>query len=166
MIKKRYAILVAFLILLGITTIGVTMGLFDFARIHLFFEVNAVVTNNGQPVVGAEVTRSAQFHDKIYPNATTTTDAQGRFHFDALVDTSLFAKFPLNEPTVLQQLHIRYQGKDYLAWRGVKRNLSPDGEFAENKRPPLITCELTTVPRDDDKGMKLGYGALETICTW
>ncbi len=156
------------------------MGFFDFTKIYLFSEVNAIVTNKGQPVAGAEVTRTVQFHQKKYPNATTTTDAQGRFHFDALVDSSLFDKYSLSHISVLQRLHIRYQGKEYLAWDFVKNNLRSEGEFSEYRgkiskegvfsqgelvvfKIPVLTCELTSAPSEPEVE---GGRMYATICTW
>ena len=174
MIKKRYTVLILFVTLISLSTIGMSMGLFDFTKIYLFSEVNAIVTNKGQPVVGAEVTRTVQFRHKKYPNATTTTDAQGRFHFDALVDSSLFDKYSLSHILVWQQLHIRYQGKEYLAWDLAKSNLrsegefsaDPEGEFSDGTvtKIPVLTCELTSEPRDIK--VWIGNSLLKTICTW
>ncbi len=175
MIKKRYTVLILFVTLISLSTIGMSMGLFDFTKIYLFSEVSAVVTYNGQPVAGAEVTRTVQFPpNKVFSKTTTTTDAQGRFHFDALVGHSLLAKFSLGQPLVLQQLHIRYHDKEYLAWDLVKSNLrsegefsaDPEGEFSDGTvtKIPVLTCELTSEPRDIK--VWIGNSLLKTICTW
>ena len=127
------------------------------------------------------MTRTVQFPpNKVFSKTITTTDAQGRFHFDALVGRSLLAKFPLSQPLVWQELHIRYQGKEYLAWDLVKYNLDSEGEFSKYMgkfskegvfsqgelvviKIPVLTCELTSKPRDVEIAVA---HTLETICTW
>jgi hypothetical protein len=163
MIKKRYAVLLILVTLLGITTIGIAMGLFDFAKICLSSEVSAVVMLNGKPVAGAEITRMVEWKEKVY--TTTTSDAQGHFHFEPTFANSVLQQIMPVENVIDQIINIRYQGKEYLAWRGTKRNLELNGEFADRKPHPL-TCELTAESRLTKDGVDFASGSVRTICTW
>ena len=113
-------------------------------QICMFSEVNAVVTLHGKLVAGAEIIRTSnQLDSKVYTEKTTT-DAQGRFHFNALWVFSLSGFIPAN-PMVAQKMTIQYLGKETLAWKSSKGNYGHNDELDDNK-PLVFTCELSDEP--------------------
>ena len=161
MIKKRYAFLVIVVTLIVITVMASTMGFFDYIKVCLHSEVSGVVTLQGKPVVGAEITRLTIWRGESH-TTSTTTDAQGHFKIDPLFTTSFFQ--PWVGFTITQKLTIRYQDKEYIVWQGWKRNKDLNGEFTDQKPHPL-TCELTAESRTTGEGLPANR-FVETICTW
>jgi hypothetical protein len=45
---------------------------------------------------------------------------------------------------VLQKITIRYEGRDYTAWRHTKNSYEPDSEL--DGKPLDLECELTRAP--------------------
>ena len=122
--------------------------MFDFLKIYLFSEVNGVVLLNGKPVQGAELIRTAAPGSKSYTDKAMT-DAEGRFHFDAMVVHTLRTLIP-GEAVIRQTISIRFQGKDYLGWKSTKRDIANHGELNlldPRKSLPIqlfrVECELT-----------------------
>lgn len=158
--NKSYALLLFVAILATATIPGIAMGFRPF-QICLFSEVNAVVTLKGKPIAGAEIVRTAnQLDGKIYTDKTTT-DENGKFHFDARYVFSL-SNFIPTEPMIKQRMTILYQGEEYLGWQGTKRNYGHNDEI-DDKKPLLLTCELS-----EDPTMKYQEvaGPVKGICKW
>ena len=129
-------------------------------QICMFSEVNAVVTLHGKPVVGAEIVRTSNELDSKVYTEKTITDAQGRFHFDALWVFSLRNFIPLN-PMIKQHINIYYQHQEYMGWLGFKGNYGHNDELDDNKSL-IFTCELSEEPT-------LKYqtrGNIKGICKW
>ncbi|MCI0506530.1 MAG: carboxypeptidase-like regulatory domain-containing protein [Gammaproteobacteria bacterium] len=120
------------------------MGLFDFMKVCLFSEVNGVVTLEGKPVAGAEIVRTAKFSDTEHTDKAVT-DADGKFHFDAMYTYSINKALMIIEPVFHQKMMINYQAKEYRGWKTVKRSYDENTEVGEGKQI-ILTCELT----DDD----------------
>ena len=139
------------------------MGFFDFAKACLYSEVSGVVTLHGKPVAGAEIIRKAWWPDEKLHTDTTTTDAQGAFHFAPMFAFSLLRQYMPIEPYVRQQMFIRYQDKEHLAWKVSKHGYELNDEFTDNKHHPL-TCELSeeATMKDDP----LLFLPVKTICKW
>lgn len=124
------------------------MGLFDFAKICLFSEVNGVVTLNGTPVAGVEVVRTSELgcNDKIFTDKTFTND-QGHYYFPARFTHSICKIAPV-EPHIDQKIVFFHQGKAYLGWHADKRSYEINSELG---RPIHLACGL-----DHDPQMKAG----------
>jgi len=130
--------------------LGVLGGNPSMARVY-FSEIEGLVTWNGKPVVGANVTRTAKVpaFDKNFEEKTET-DSDGKFHFDRLEDKE-FHFNPLNllfpaEPLVFQSIVIHYQGKDYLAWKFTRHSYDEESEFGDPSPRIKIHCELNDAP--------------------
>ena len=130
-------------------------------QICMFSEVNAVVTLQGKPVVGAKIVRTSnELDSKVYTEQTTTDD-QGRFHFDALWVFSLRNFIPA-EPMVAQRIIIHYQNHEYMAWWHTKRNYGHNDELDDNK-PLKFSCELADEPTMKHQEVA---GPVDGICKW
>ena len=142
------------------------MGFFDFAKACLYSEVSGVVTLHGKPVAGAEIIRKAWWPDEKLHTDTTTTDAQGAFHFAPMFVFSLIHQYIALEPVIEQSMLIRFQGKEYPAWHGHKRDFDIRNEFEDNK-PRTLICELTEEPimKGEKFGLRYGHG-VKTMCKW
>ena len=142
------------------------MGFFNFAKVCLYSEVSGVVTLHGKPVAGAEIIRKAWWPDEKLHTDNTTTDAQGAFHFAPMFAFSLLRQYIPMETVIEQTMFIRFQGKEYPAWSGAKRDFDLKNEFEDGK-PRTLICELTEKPAI--KGEKFGLRtahSIETICKW
>ena len=129
-------------------------------QICMFSEVNAVVTLQGKPVAGAEIIRTSNELDSKVYTEKTTTDAQGRFHFDALWVFSLSGFIPA-EPMIIQHMTLKYQGVEYMGWQHVKNGYGHNHELTGNK-PLNLTCELSDEPLLKYQSM----GNIKGICKW
>jgi hypothetical protein len=132
--------------LLIIPIAGVTMSMFG-AKC-MFSAVTGVVTQGGKPVAGAEVVRSYQWQgpDKT-DKETAQTGADGRFSFDVATASSGWSLFPHN-PSILQEIHIRYQGKDYEAYMLRKNDYEVNSELGGRKLD--LVCDLGGEPDHHD----------------
>jgi len=158
MMKTRNRRLMAIVLLLSITTLVLGMGLFDFMKVCLFSEVGGVVTLAGKPVAGVELVRTAKFDDKDYTDKTTT-DAQGKFHFDPVFSTSLLKW----DPSIFQTIILHYQGKEYIGWKLMRTNYELNGELDDNKLLTNMLCELSIEPTKKDQ---LVRRPVNGICKW
>ena len=157
---KHYVPIVRVVIFTSILIPGVAMGFRPF-QICMFSEVNAVVTLHGKPVTGAEVVRTSNELDSKVYTEQTTTDAQGRFHFDALWKFSLSNWIPAN-PMISQRMNISYKGREYMAWWHSKRDYGHNDELDDNK-PLNFTCELSEEPTMKHQEVA---GPVDGICKW
>ena len=157
---KHYVPIVRVVIFTSILIPGVAMGFRPF-QICMFSEVNAVVTLHGKPVAGAKVVRTSnELDSKVYTEKTTTND-QGRFHFDALWVFSLRNWIPAN-PMIEQHINIYYQDKEYMGWSASKGNYGHNDELDDNK-PLKLLCELSEEPIMKHQE---GRGPIDGICRW
>lgn len=133
------------------------MGLLE---ICLFSEVNAVVTLNGKPASGIEVTRTAIWNNKTFSDKSTT-DAQGHLHFKPLL-TNSFMKITPTSPVIQQTMLVNHQGKELTLWEIIRQNYDLNGERDDDKSI-ILTCELSEPTVKHDQNMRAPmYG----ICKW
>lgn len=137
----------ALFLILFLTLEAGAMGLFS--KLVLFSEVEGVVTMNGAPVEGAEITQQAIYSDTDFkPKFETTTDTDGRFRFDAVTKSAGLARLSFDQFSTLQILMIKVDGKEYEAWRHTK--FSPDPGTETKGGPFKLVCELTDDPDYED----------------
>lgn len=118
------------------------MSLFDIGKVCVFSEVEATLLHDGKPVSGATVTRTWSWDE--HTSDTAVTDENGRFSFSAVYQRSFKPLLPL-EISITQQLSTTYDGKEYILWRGAKRDGEERSEL--DGAPFNITCELTNEER-------------------
>lgn len=122
----------------------------------LFSEVSGVVLSAGKPVEGAEVERYYKWQGPDKSNRETVkTDAGGKFSLAAVYDAALLAAVFPHQPSIQQEIYIRYQGKEYEAYLLMKNNYEENGEL--KGKPLSLTCNLDTEPSRD--------GGFYGICT-
>jgi len=138
-------------------------------KVNLFSEMKGVVTLDGKPVSGALLKRTAiPNNDKEYTD-NTTTDENGRFHFNKM-ETKMFSKFLPGESRVHQKVVIDYNGKQYIAWETAaasdvdKGELNESADIGTSREIEInLKCELTA-----DKTDKAGAytTVISGICSW
>ena len=144
------------------------MRILDFIRIYIFTKVDGTVLMEGKPVSGAEVIQTADYKDKIH-TFSAITDKQGHFHFDDLYEYSM----RLSETAILQKIVIRFDGKEYLAWRLMKRHEHRFGELNDesasetNMQAINLTCELSDDPKNKQTiGSEMRRRTVHGLCRW
>jgi hypothetical protein len=148
-------LLFVFIVLLFFVERVSAMGLF--AKKVMFSEVTGTVTLDGQPVKGAEIIQIYQWAwDEKKEEAQTTTDAQGMFKFPLREKGGIISNVMPHEPVIFQQILIKCQGKEYVAWQHSKHNYELDGELKGKKL--ALRCELSDQPRNN--------GVVFGICTY
>ena len=159
--SKHYVAITPIVTLTRLLKVGIVMGFRPF-QICMFSEVNAVVTLHGKPVAGAEIVRTSnELDSKVYTDKTTT-DAQGRFHFNALWVFSLRHFMPLLHPMVEQHITIYYQGKAHMGFDHSKNGYGHNEELDDDK-PLNFTCELSDEPSIKYQEVA---GNIKGICKW
>lgn len=133
------------------------MSLFDAGKICTFSPVQAKLTLNGEPAVGAQVTRIAKLKDT--KTEETTTNTNGEFSFPAVFEKSVKKLLPM-EIVVSQQILVEYQGETYEIWANGKMN--PDENSELDGQPLNLTCELT----DELRTHRTSSSLILTNCTW
>lgn len=118
------------------------MTLFDIGKVCVFSEVKAQLLLDGKPVSGATVTRIWNWDKRA--SDSTVTDVNGNFSFPAVHQRSVKPLLPL-EITITQQLSTTLDGKDFILWRGAKRDGEEQSEL--DGAPFNLTCELTNEER-------------------
>ena len=108
-------------------------------KFQIYPEVNGIVTMNGEPVEGAEVTMSYIFRGK-QGSTICKTDRNGVFTFKEKTIYSL-ASILLLQSVISQKLSIKYNHIEYSAWNVIKYNPSDDPKLT--KLLTNLTCELT-----------------------
>lgn len=128
--------------LLALINFGQANAMAGSGKKCMFSGVQGVVTLNGTPVEGATVLRNYLWEgpDKSVDD-NASTDAMGRFSFDARFDgTFLSSIFPHN-PSINQRITITYERKQYKAWVYHKNNYDLNGELGG--KPLVLKCELS-----------------------
>jgi len=169
MVTKYVKILFISVLLLSSSTKVWGMALFDFFKIYVFSDVNGTVLLEGKPVQGAEIIRTADHEeDKVYTDSTTT-DANGHF---SLPPISTYSLRPIMLGTIIrQEIIIRYDGKEYLAWKTIKMNNHIYGELndagIENPVKFHLKCELTE-NQEKYEVIKLRHrnSRVTGLCSW
>ncbi len=131
-----------FLVLLsGLFALSFSMG-----KISLFSPVDGQVYLSGKALAWVEIVRqshsrwfdgyegasSTQEGTPKYFTETTTTDKDGKFHFDertpSLNMARLFGWLP-HEPFIDQSITLRHDGNEYILFEWTKRNYDTNGEL-------------------------------------
>lgn len=123
----------------------------------VFSAVQARLTRNGEPLKGVKVIRRWKWH--TLREESTQTDAQGRFAFAAVFESSVTRLLPM-ELVVAQGMFVVIDGAERQFWANAKREPEENAELGG--RPLVLACEMT-------KEMKLteSFGTLlSTVCTW
>ena len=128
------------------------MSMFDAFKIYLFSEVNGVVTRDGQPVVGAEVIRSASY-GKTYTDKATT-DKEGRFFFSEMTISKISALVP-GQHVIDQSIIIRNQDAEYKAWELTRVGSGPNAELDTQLS---LLCELSNEYIKQEFNYKVFWG--------
>lgn len=125
------------------------MGVFD--RLVLFSEVHGTVLKDGKPVAGAEVIQKVVWSDNEndIPRQRAITDETGTFSFPAIERRAGLLRLLPAQPTMQQELLIRYQGAEYIAWQHGKGSYNANTEL--DGRPIRLVCELTRPPNYERK---------------
>jgi hypothetical protein len=102
---------------------GSAMGTFD--RLVLFSEVHGTVLEDGKPVAGAELVQKVVWSDNEneIPPQRTMTDKAGAFSFPAIEHRAGLLRLIPAQPTMLQEILIRYQGAEYIAMAAWQEQL-------------------------------------------
>lgn len=141
--------------LVSILTCGISEGaratpLLDMFKITIFSEFKGVVTNNGKPVEGLVLKRTADHDtDKVYTD-TATTDKDGQFRFKRITKWSLR---PLMFDTRIHQtITVQTSDGECVVWQTLKLNNFPRGEIAldNEKSSKPIHCRVE-LNGDDQK---------------
>ena len=116
------------------------------SQLVLFSEVHGTVLSHGKPVQGAELIQETVWSDNKndVPAVTTTTDADGRFHFTEVDRKAGILRMVPHQPVILQKITIRYEGVDYPAWRHTKNTYDANSEL--DGKPLNLQCELSREP--------------------
>jgi hypothetical protein len=112
-----------------------------FGKVVIWSAMKGRVVMNGQPVVGAVLTREFNW---AWPDEngsdSTTTDALGQFRFPAVERRMILGSILPHEPVIRQVMTVDYEGKSYNAWAHFKRNYDLDDE--NDGHPIDVTCRL------------------------
>ncbi|NJN48187.1 MAG: hypothetical protein HC808_18805 [Candidatus Competibacteraceae bacterium] len=124
------------------------MGLFS--ELVLFSDVEGVVLKDGVPVEGAEIMQEITYQEpgKI-PSKTVETTPNGRFTLARVTRGSGLSRIIPGQPSILQRLVIRYDGKEYEGWRHNKNSYELNSELAG--QPLRLICELANTPEFEGK---------------
>ena len=130
---------------------GVAMG--KFSKLVLFSHVEGVITQDGEPVEGAEIVQEILYKevDNIAPT-TVKSAADGHFVFEEVSEKAGLSRMLPGTATITQRLVIRHDGQEYEAWRHGKKDFEPNSEL--EGQPLRLVCELTTPP--DFEGFHYG----------
>ena len=138
---------------IGFILIADGTGMSMFPKLVLFSRVDGVITLDGKPVEGAQVTQEVLYKDADEVPATmVTSDAQGNFVFEEVTHGAGLSRMLPGQVSIVQRLVIRYQGKEYEGWRHNKSSVEPNSEL--DGHPLRLVCELTTPP--DFEGTHFG----------
>lgn len=114
-------------------------------KMYLFSAVHGVVVHQGKPVVGAVVEREYVWgwNDKTGVDEVKT-DAKGEFDFAEITGFSFLGAILPHEPMVRQTIHIKHEGKTFMAWAYNRSDYDPLSEL--NGKPISLRCDLDASP--------------------
>ncbi|HEX7690446.1 MAG TPA: DUF6795 domain-containing protein [Burkholderiaceae bacterium] len=129
-------------IVLGIVAaLFVVVQVTGFGKVVIWSAMKGRVLMNGQPVVGAVLTREYFWH---WPNQKGSdrakTNAAGEFSFPAIERRMILGMVLPHEPVIEQEMTIEHNGSSYQAWAHFKRDYEPNDE--NNGHPIDVTCRL------------------------
>ncbi|MEO0972866.1 MAG: DUF6795 domain-containing protein [Pseudomonadota bacterium] len=135
----------------------VSLGLSSMGQVCLFSGMSGVITNNGEPVAGARITRTVKLTRE--QSDETTTDEQGRFAFAPVFARTATKHLP-QEFASNQDLVVHHDGDAISIWSSVKR--TPEENSESRGKPLVVTCELTS----EERMLKVNNSPIFTRCTW
>lgn len=134
------------------------MSLSDIGRVCTFSSIKAKVTLNGEPVVGAKVTRLTDW--KKPSTDTTITDENGYFELPALFERSIGQTVLPIQFAVSQVVTIDFKENSYEIWVTTKMKTE------ENSELDGIALDLTCELSNKMKTYRVSGPILGTVCTW
>ncbi|MET1255971.1 DUF6795 domain-containing protein [Aliikangiella maris] len=116
------------------------MAFLDYFQFYLFSAVKGRVHDNGTPLVGAKLTRTAQdaFNGKTYTDYAITDD-DGQFEF---LPMKIWIFRPFMEPRSFQEIRIEYRSEEKLAWKLTKGCLCHGCEIAYQEDAKMTPVEV------------------------
>lgn len=137
---------------------GVAMAFFSKKEVVLSSPMEGVLTYEGEPVEGAELMREIRWQSETGQTDSTTTDQNGYFHFDMILDS--WRQLLPAEFVVYQDVYVHYNDETFHIWTTSKRVEEKWGELGG--KPINFRCELT----DELKRVETPRGLLGTSCKW
>lgn len=134
------------------------MSISDIGRVCTFSSMKAKVTLNGEPVIGAKVTRLTDW--KKPSKDTTITDEHGYFELPALFERSIGQTVLPIQFAVSQVVTIDFKENSYEIWVTTKMKTEENSELGGI--PLDLTCELS----NKMKTHRVSGPILGTVCTW
>lgn len=125
------------------------MSFFD--NYVMFSEVIGKISLNNVPVKNAQIERYYRWAwDDKKETDTAVTDENGKFRLPQLEKGSGLSRLLPHEPVIVQQIIIRHNGNEYVAWQHTKHNYDKNGEL--KGKPLLLHCDLSKKPEfnEDD----------------
>ncbi len=114
-------------------------------KIYVFSEMDGVVVDKGVPVGGAVLTRTADFNGNKEYTDSVVTDKDGKFHFKAVSIRSL--RPLMFDTSVFQNIVIKHNDKEIVAWSSFKRNDHHRGEVVSKSNSTMesikCVCDLS-----------------------
>ncbi|MET1256284.1 DUF6795 domain-containing protein [Aliikangiella maris] len=126
------------------------MAFLDGFQFYLFSALKGRVHNNGTPLIGARLTRTAldTYNNKTYTDITQT-DEQGLFSFSPV---KIWIFRPLLHHESRQTINIEFHGQHKLAWKMTKNCLHHGGEIAYQEDAKMTPIEVDcNWANDEDK---------------
>ncbi|MET1255968.1 DUF6795 domain-containing protein [Aliikangiella maris] len=116
------------------------MAFLDYFQFYLFSAVKGRVHDNGTPLVGAKLIRTAHdlATDKVHKDYTITDD-DGQFEFSPM---KIWIFRPFMEPRSFQEIRIEYQSEEKLAWKLTKDCLCHGCEIAYEEDAKMTPIEV------------------------
>lgn len=117
------------------------MGLFSKC---IFSAVKGKITLDGNPVSGAKVKRYYDWGNIEKENTIVTeSNDEGNFSFSEVNISSLSASLNIiSQPTIVQNITIEHEGREYTAWSFFKGNYESGGETGAS--PIEMHCDLSS----------------------
>ncbi len=131
-------------------------------QVCLFSAISGTVTLHGKPLSHVTITRSANYWNKDNHTDSTMTDANGHFHFAAMMVNSRHISRSMN-PVIFEKLLIQTQGKEYVGWQTTRGDIQPNIELGRNKPIPELHCELSN--KSSIKDVEAGH-PVSGVCSW
>lgn len=112
-----------------------------FGKVVIWSAMKGRVVMNGQPVVGAVLTREYHWHWPDQKGSDVAkTNAAGEFAFPAIERRMILGSLLPHEPVIEQIMTIEYEGASYKAWGHAKHSYDLNGE--SDGRSIDVTCRL------------------------
>lgn len=139
-------------------TFGVIgMAISDTGKVCLFSEITGVITLDGKPIANAKLVRKVNHSRDVIDE--TSTDQNGQFKLPAVFERTVTRLLPM-EFVVRQSIYVKHEGKEYLLWEGVKREVEENSE--SRGHPLIVKCELN----QERLFKQVNGNPIISLCTW